>query len=115
MTFSVLHSTFFWVISRLFANITKKKMLKRGRKTWVKRVGGKIYILSWPLARLWISTFGIGFSVSVSVSVSLFLSVSVSVCFFLSLSVSIQSIPNVVGKVGKVGNGKDTSSKPIPR
>lgn len=51
--------------------------------------------------------FGIGFSVSVS------LSLSVSFCFFfclcLSLSVDVQSITEVIGKVGNGG-----ISEPIP-
>lgn len=69
MTFFVLHSYFYsphcmyvvWVISRLFFEHYQKENAKAGRekKNWVKMVGGRIpryTFLSWPLARLWISS-----------------------------------------------------------
>lgn len=99
-----------WAISRLFFEHYQKENAKAGKRNIGEKGGGKIYILSWPLARLWMSSldfyFGIGFSISVSVSVSLFLSLSVSPflsvpvcsCLCLFLSVSIQPITNVVGR-----------------
>lgn len=71
-----------WVISRPFSNNGhRKENAKAGReKNWVRRVGGKVQytLLSWPLARLWISTL-----------VSVFLSLSLRRCLFLILFLSV--------------------------
>lgn len=67
MTLFVLHSTFtlllgwqslpFGHLSSFFERyLEKNAKAGREKKSWVKMVGGKIYILSWPLARLWISS-----------------------------------------------------------